>query len=74
MHKISFSEIWSIWSLFSQAPIQTFSLELFHRTNIFLKALEKSKKECNMLDIILVQGLCPLKIKIIILIFLMDPS
>ena len=27
-----------------------------------------------MLEIILVQGFCPLKIKIIILIFLMDPS
>ena len=27
-------------------------------------ALEKCKKECNMLKIILVQGFCPLKIKI----------
>ena len=75
MHKISFSEIWSIWSLFSRAPIRTFFLELFHRTFFFFfKALEKSKKECNMLEIILVQGFCPLKIKIIILIFPMDPS
>ena len=53
--------------------MRTFSLELFHRTNLPFIALEKCKKECNMLEIILVQGFCPLKIKII-LIFLMDPS
>ena len=27
-------------------------------------AFEKSEKECNMLQVILVQGFCPLKIKI----------
>ena len=27
-------------------------------------ALEKCKKECNILEIILVQGFCPLKIKV----------
>ena len=34
---------------------------IFHITSI---ALEKCEKECNMLKIILVQGFCPLKIKI----------
>ena len=36
---------------------------LFFRV-ISFKALEKSEKECNMLEIILVQGFCSLKIKI----------
>ena len=75
MHKISFSEIWSIWSLFSRGlPYEPFLWSYFIEPIFFFKALEKSKKECNMLEIILVQGFCPLKIKIIILIFLMDPS
>ena len=45
----SFCEIWGFWSLF---PLITFI------------ALEKCEKECSMLEIILVQGFCPLKIKI----------
>ena len=66
MRKISFCEIWSFQSLFSQAPIRTFSLELFHTTYYIYKnyALKSVKKECNMLEIILVQGFCLLKIKI----------
>ena len=36
MHKISFCVIWSLWSLFSQVPITTFSLKLFHITVNFL--------------------------------------
>ena len=55
-------------------PYEPFLWSYFIEPIFFFKALEKSKKECNMLEIILVQGFCPLKIKIIILIFLMDPS
>ena len=49
MYKISFCEIWSFWRLFPQAPIEIFSLELFHITNITFIAHEKClyKKECN---------------------------
>ena len=44
-------------SLFSWAPIRTFSLKLFHITDyINFIGLEKCKKECNMLEIILVQA------------------
>ena len=49
----------------SRASIRTFSLELFHIQLITFIALEKCKRGCNMLDIILVQGFCPLKIKVI---------
>ena len=46
MRKISF------W-----APIRTFSLKLFHITDyINFIGLKKCKKECNMLEIILVQA------------------
>jgi len=74
---ISFCEIWSFWSLFSRAPVRTLSLELFHVTYIVLHhcitfiALKKCKG-WNMLEIILVQGFCPLKIKTTVLNFLMD--
>ena len=47
----------------SRAPT-TFSSELFHVQLITLIALEKCEKECNKLEIILVQGFCPLKIEI----------
>ena len=48
-HKISFCEIWSFWRLFSQAPIEIFSLELFHITKYTFIAYEKClyNKECN---------------------------
>ena len=36
----------------------------YYRRQITSLALEKCKKECNILSIILVQGFCPLKIKI----------
>ena len=39
------------------------SLILLRMTNYVL-ALEKCKKECNILLIVLVQGVCPLKFKI----------
>ena len=65
MRKVSFCEIWSFWSLFTRTPIGTFSLELFHIAYyINFIALEKCKKECNMIEIILVWGFCQLKIKI----------
>ena len=47
----------------SRAPT-TFSSELFQVQLITFIALEKCEKECNKLEIILVQGFCPLKIKI----------
>ena len=50
---------------FFLAPIRNFSLELFHTTYyIYCITLEKCEKECNMLEIILVQGFCPVKIEI----------
>ena len=49
--------------MFSWAPIITFSSELFH-TTYYINSHEKCVKEGNMLEIILVQGFCPLKIKI----------
>ena len=48
MHKISFCEILVFRSNFEVTFI----------------ALEKCEKECNMLETILVQGFCPLKIKL----------
>ena len=55
-----------IWHLFSWAPIRNF-LWCYYRQLITstLLALEKCKKDCNILKNILVQGFCPLKIKII---------
>ena len=50
--------------MFSRVPIRIFSLLLFHINYHSFIALEKCKKGCNMLEIILVQGFCPLKIKI----------
>ena len=66
MRKISFCEIWSFWSLFSRAPIRTLSLELFHITYYFYGPWKVLKKGAimNMLEVILVQGFCPLKNKI----------
>ena len=56
MRKISFCEK-HFCSLFSWAPIRTFSLKLFHITDyINFIGLKKCKKECNMLEIILVQA------------------
>ena len=52
--KMSFCEI---WHSFSPAPC-------YYRWLITSLALEKCKKECKNLQIILVQGFCPLKIKI----------
>ena len=49
--------------IFFQAPIRTFSSELFHIT-YYSYSLKKYKKGCNLLEIFLVQGFCPLKIKI----------
>lgn len=46
------------------APIRNFSLELFYVTcYINFITLEKCIKELNMLETILVQGVCQLKIK-----------
>ena len=64
MRKISFCEK-HFCSLFSWALIRTFSLKLFHITDyINFIGLKKCKKEFNMLEIVLVQGFCPLKINI----------
>ena len=46
--------------MFSWAHIRTFSLELFHIIYYIYICL----KECNLRKFILVQGFCPLKIKI----------
>ena len=69
MRKISFCETWGFWSLFSRAPIKTFSSELFY-TTYYIIALEKCEKECNMLEIILVKGFVHWKLKLLSL--LMD--
>ena len=55
MRKILFCEIWSFWSLFSRAPIRTFSLELFHITYYFYGPWKVSKKGAimDMLEVIL---------------------
>ena len=52
-----------IWQSFSLAPIRNF-LWFYYRWLITSLGLEKCKKECNILLIILVQGFCPLRIKI----------
>ena len=52
MHKISF-----FWKF------KAFEVCLHVQLITFI-ALEKCEKECNKLEIILVQGFCPLKIKI----------
>ena len=49
MRKISFCEIWGFGSLFSRAPIRTFSSELF-QTTYYIYDPEKCEKECNMLE------------------------
>ena len=66
MCKMSF---WEIWHLFSHAPLTNF-LWCYYRWLITYLGIENVKKECNMCSIILVQGFCPLKIKITQ--FLMD--
>ena len=47
-----------IWHLFSRARIRNFLWCQFCRWVITSLALEKCKKECNTLQIILVQGFC----------------
>ena len=51
MCKISFCEIWSFRSLFSQAPIRTFSLELFHTTYYSYKPWKVQKKNAICLKL-----------------------
>ena len=53
----------------SRAPT-TFSSELFHVQLITFIALEKCEKECNKLEIILVQGFCPLKMDFILILLI----
>ena len=60
---------WEIWHLFSHAPLTNF-LWCYYRWLITYLGIENVKEECNMCSIILVQGFCPLKIKITQ--FLMD--
>ena len=48
---------------FPRAPIRTFLRSYFIQLITFI-ALEKCEKECTMLEVILVKGFCPLKIKI----------
>ena len=52
-----------IWHSFSLTFMRNF-LWCYYGWFISSLALEKCKKECNILYIILVQGFCPLKIKI----------
>ena len=52
-----------IWHLFSRTSMRNF-LWCYYRWFITSLALEKCKKECNVLWVILVQDFCPLKIKI----------
>ena len=52
-----------IWHLFSWTSMRNF-LWCYYRWFITSLALEKCKKECNVLWVILVQDFCPLKIKI----------
>ena len=52
-----------IWLSFSRTPMRNF-LCCYYRWLITSLAFEKYEKECNILKIILVQGFCPLKIKI----------
>ena len=67
---INFSEFYlyfhnscEFWHSFSRTLMTNF-LWCYYRWQITSLALEKCKKECNILWIILVQGFCPLKIKI----------
>ena len=43
---------------------EKFSLVLLQITNYIYTVLEKCEKKCNMIKIILVQGFCPLNLKI----------
>ena len=52
-----------IWHSFSRPTVRNF-LWCYCRWLITSLAFEKCKKECNILSIILVQGFCPLKVKI----------
>ena len=61
--------VFTIWHLFSWAAMRNF-LWCYYRWLITYLGIENVKKECNMCSIILVQGFCPLKIKITQ--FLMD--
>ena len=54
---------YEISRLFSQALIRNF-LWCYYRQLITSVAFEKAEKECNIVEIILVQGFGPLKIKI----------
>ena len=52
-------------SFCSQALIRNFSLVLLQTTIVITSiAFEKCKKECDIVQIILVKGFCPLKTKI----------
>ena len=52
-------------SFCSQALIRSFSLVLLQTTIVITsRPFEKSKKECDIVQIILVKGFCPLKTKI----------
>ena len=51
--------------MFSRAPIRTFLRNYFIQLiTLNFIALEKCEKECKMLEILLIQSVCPLKIKI----------
>ena len=52
-----------IWHSFSRTSMRNF-LWCYYRWLITSLALEKWKKECDILKFILVEGFCPLKIKI----------
>ena len=67
--KISFCEIWSIWSLFSPAPIRTFPLEWFHIT-YYIKPLKSVKKDAIWLKLFWYKVFAHWKLKL--LNFLMD--
>ena len=60
---LCFHSSFEIWHSFSRTPVINF-LWCYYKWIITSLALEKCKKECNVLQIILVQGFCPLKIKI----------
>ena len=67
--RFHFAKIWSIWSLFSPAPIRTFPLEWFHIT-YYIKPLKSVKKDAIWLKLFWYKVFAHWKLKL--LNFLMD--
>ena len=70
LRKISFSEIWSFWSWFSQACTRNVFVVISYNVLHYFIALEKGKTECNIIEIIWHKVFAHWKLKL--LNFLMD--